>query len=407
MFFKTIRTGQQAAVWDQEGNVEIVHGPRLLFLVTKIANLLQHFSAGPDQYLKVIYKDGRSEHKAGPCEAWLHPVEHEKIEVVQAIDISAHQAVVIYRNDDEQEDENSVERRVLRGPARYVPGPTEWLHEFSWHGADPNRQDVKIPHALQFTKLRVIPDQMYFDVANVRTADDALVVIKVMIFFELNDIECMMDQTHDPVADFINALTADVIDHVGRYPFDEFKEHTAAFNDLTHYPQLTTRAEHIGYRINKVVYRGYRASKKLQEMHDQAIETRTALKLEDETERQAQEIADLKLEREHQRALQEQDANIQAQQHRNAIAQMEADQQLAMQRQDFEAELHAKQETINVELQAEKDKNTERLAFLQTLKGFDVNMTQYLIAQYQHPDKLIRIDGHDARVHMHEHDEAG
>ena len=115
---------------------------------------------------------------------------------------------------------------------------TEWLHEFQWHGADPADPDLKIPRALRFQKLRVIPDQMYFDVADVRTADDALVVIKLMVFFELIDIDMMMDQTHDPIADFINALTADIIDHVGQFTFDQFKEHTAEFNELEYYQQL-------------------------------------------------------------------------------------------------------------------------------------------------------------------------
>ena len=80
----------------------------------------------------------------------------------------------------------------------------------AWRGPkNPNR---KLPRALQFKKLRIIPDQMYFDVSDVRTADDALLEVKLMVFFELIDIERMLDQTHDPIADFINALSADVID---------------------------------------------------------------------------------------------------------------------------------------------------------------------------------------------------
>ncbi len=57
-------------------------------------------------------------------------------------------------------------------------------------------------------------------------------------------------------------------------------------NQLETYPQLLQRAEKIGYRISKVVYRGYYASDKLQAMHDNAIECRTRLRLEAETERQ-------------------------------------------------------------------------------------------------------------------------
>jgi hypothetical protein len=75
--------------------------------------------------------------------------------------------------------------------------------------------------------LWVIPDQMYFDVESVRTADDALLVVKLMVFFELADIEMMLDQTHDPIADFINAVTADVIAFVGAATFEDFKQRPA------------------------------------------------------------------------------------------------------------------------------------------------------------------------------------
>src|SRR6185369_4457665 len=166
-------------------------------------------------------------------------------------------------------------------------------HEFCWHGADPLNPQRKIPRALKFTKLRIIPDQMYFDVREVRTADDALLVVKLMVFFELADIERMLDQTHDPIADFVNALSADVIDFAAERTFEQFKEGTGRLNELEQYGNLTGRAERIGYRINKVVYRGYFASEKLQSMHDGAIETRTSLQLQAETERQAQELADL------------------------------------------------------------------------------------------------------------------
>jgi len=167
-----------------------------------------------------------------------------------------------------------------------------------WHGADPRNPRKKVPHGLRFSKLWTIPDQMYFDVPEVRTADDALLVVELMIFFELADIETMLDQTHDPVGDFINAVSADVIDFVGRRTFEEFKQQTEKLNDLSAYGNLTARASRIGYKINKVVYRGYLAGDKLQAMHDDAIQARTRLKLESETERQAQELADLRLSRE-------------------------------------------------------------------------------------------------------------
>ena len=154
------------------------------------------------------------------------------------------------------------------------------------------------------------------------------------------------------------------------------------------------------------MYRGYRAGATLQAMHDQAIETRTALKLEDETERQTQELADLKLQREHKRAIQQQVADIEAQKHRNRKEQMKADQKLTIQEQELQAELVAMQQRQDLALADLKQQNAERLDFLNRLQQLDVNMTDYLVAQYQAPDKFIRIDGGEARLHMHDYDQS-
>ncbi len=44
----------------------------------------------------------------------------------------------------------------------------------------------------------------------------------------------------------------------------------------------------------------------------------------------------------------------------------------------------------------------ERTAFLQSMQALQVDLTRYLAARYQNPDRLIRIDGDGrARVHLH------
>src|SRR5262249_57955670 len=106
-----------------------------------------------------------------------------------------------------------------------------------------------------------MPDQMYHDVVDVRTADDAVLTVRLMLFFELADIERMLDTTHDPIGDFVNAATSDVVDFTGRHDFESFKRNTTRLNELETYRQLTGRAAQCGYRINKVVYRGYGAPK--------------------------------------------------------------------------------------------------------------------------------------------------
>jgi hypothetical protein len=46
--------------------------------------------------------------------------------------------------------------------------------------------------------------------------------------------------------------------------YETFLENANQLNQLETYPQLTTRSEAVGYRINKVVFRGYQATEKLQ-----------------------------------------------------------------------------------------------------------------------------------------------
>lgn len=45
----------------------------------------------------------------------------------------------------------------------------------------------------------------------VRTTDDALLNVKVMIFYEIVSVERMLDTTHDPIADFINGIACDLM----------------------------------------------------------------------------------------------------------------------------------------------------------------------------------------------------
>src|SRR4029079_10270087 len=137
----------------------------------------------------------------------------------------------------------SVSRRIVHGPLLFVPAPGEWLHTFAWHGSEGGAQgQKKIATGLVFQKLWLMPDQMYHDVTDVRTADDALLTIRLMIFFELTDIERMLEATHDPIGDFVNAASSDVVAFTGRHDFERFKGITHQLNDLESYPQLTARA---------------------------------------------------------------------------------------------------------------------------------------------------------------------
>ncbi len=388
---------------DESVTRRVVHGPAQYMPKAnewlQRSDALRRYRAEAHQYLAVNFLDGRTEHLRGPTDLWFAPDAHESITVKDATPVDAHQALVIYR----REEDANVSRRVLRGPAQYVPEANEWLHQFCWHGADPNDPKHKIPQALRFTKLRVIPDQMYFDVEDVRTADDALLVVQLMVFFELHDVQTMLDQTHDPIADFINALTADVIDFASGRSFEEFKEATNRLNERAEYTNLLGRAERIGYRVNKVVYRGYVASSKLQGMHDEAIEKRTGLKLEAETERQSQELADLQLEREAEREETRRKMQQEQAEHEQRLLQVQHDGDSGRLEASHKQELAHQRETQLAVVEHQHAENVERARFLAEIQGLKVDLTRYLVAQYQHPDRLIQVDS-NTRSQLHLHD---
>lgn len=400
-FFATIRRGNRAAVWSRTGEVHIVDGPRRILLLGRSFQPLVRYSASPEEYLVIVAKDGTTQHLRGPASTWFDPVVLESIRTAPLLRLDANEAIVVYRPV-----EGRVVRRIERGPALFMPAPDEWLHHFSWHGADLREPTVKLPRALQFEKLRVIPDQMYFDVHSVRTADDALLVVKVMVFFELIDIGRMLDQTHDPIGDFINSLTADVVDFAATLGFETFKEKTEALNQLTTYPQLVRRAESIGYRISKVVYRGYTAGETLQEMHNRAIEARTRLRLESETERQAQDLADLKQNREAARERERRDVERQRIEHQNNLQSIELQARLQRELIEQEQELAFKNHAQQSELENQRSMHREQIEFLKGAADLKVDITRYLVAQYQHPDKIVRIESARAegeqQIHLHE-----
>jgi len=55
-----------------------------------------------------------------------------------------------------------------------------------------------------------------------------------------------------------------MISFASQMTYEEFLNQSHQLSKIESYPQLTTRAEKIGFRITKVVYRGYQASSALQ-----------------------------------------------------------------------------------------------------------------------------------------------
>ncbi|MFC1610650.1 hypothetical protein ACFL6C_06815 [Myxococcota bacterium] len=397
MFFYTVDEGQHVLIVYRDGTMEEVAGPRRVWRIGRKLHRMGHFVAHPGEFLIVRLRNGGQEHLPGPADIWQDQRKHVSIAKEEALQIASKEAVVAYS----KAEDGAVRRRIVHGPATFVPEPGEWLHTFSWHGSsgDPDGYR-KVPNGLVFQKLWLMPDQMYHDVTDVRTADDAVLTIRLMIFFELIDIEKMLDTTHDPIGDFVNAAASDVVDLIGRHDFESFKRNTDQLNELATYKQLDGRAEQCGYRINKVVYRGYGLPASLQEMHDQAIESRTRLQLERATETQAQELEDYKLDRHLARADKQREE-------RNADLDTEIQLNRKRRKQELEA-ARAEREFARTQLSADTEldqqitqtKNDALRKHFAALEKLGVDLTRYLTQARADQVIELRSDGTEA-THLH------
>jgi len=380
--FVTIPAGEQWGVCGVKGDVRAVAGPNIICIFGAVLTSMKQFAATTNQSIRVAFVDGRTEIIPGPSYVFKDATVHSTITVVNATSLGEHEVLVVYRKEESadlsSEKDGRVTRSLIRGPCLHVPAnASEWTHEFVWHGSTNSTDDAparKMKGSLCFEKLRTCPDQTYYDVEGVRTRDDALVTVKLMIFYRMKDIEVMLRESHDPIADFVNAVSSDVIDFVAGKTFEEFKASTDQLNELTIYKQLVCRAQNIGFDVTKVVFRGYGAPLRLQKMHDDAIERRTKLALEKETQTQEQGLLDMKLDREEQRQRRMWQTETDEEAHKRKIK-----------RQSHEAD--------------QREKLEERQAMLQHLSQLkqELNMSDSQIAAYilaleqGAPQKLIQV----------------
>ena len=398
VWFYIVEEGQCVLVRNPDGTMDVITGPKRVWVGRRKFQRMVHHVAHPGDYLIVRYRNGRQEHLAGPATVWFDPRLHQEITREEMLQVAAKEAVVVYS---QKEATSSVQRRVENGPTLFMPRPGEWLHTFVWHASEGGSDGVrKVPKGLVFQKLWLLPDQMYHDVTDVRTMDDAVLTIRLMIFFELLDIATMLETSHDPIGDFVNAATSDVVDFTGRHDFESFKQNTDKLNELETYRQLAVRASQCGYRINKVVYRGYGAPERLQQMHDQAIEARTKLQLERATEQQAQDLESFKLESQMLRA-----GKRRHEQTAEVAHQLELDQkkqEAELRREEAQFNFRREQQRLESEFRLENRtrQDTQQREHLGELRRMDVDLTAYLTQS--RADQVIELRGPEGNIaHLH------
>ncbi len=402
MWYYVVPEGERALVRHTNGRMEIITGPQRLWRGWKVIVPMERCVAHPGEFLIVRFLNGKQEHHAGPIQIWRDPREHASIEKRECLQLAAKEAVVVYRNELATGVDRATSRRIVYGPTQFFPQPGEWLHTFSWHASKGGSKGIeKVPNGLVFQKLWLMPDQMYHDVPDVRTGDGAVLTIRLMIFFELADIERMLDNTHDPIGDFVNAATADVVEFVGKLDFEAFKNQTDKLNEVATYRQLLGRASQAGYRITNVVYRGYGAADSLQQMHNQAIEARTKLQLERETEQQAQQLEDYKLQSQLARTGQRRSEQLNEARHTMVLAQEKSVAALDVRRQQAEFLRQKKLDDARTDDAATRIIQGAQIEHLRAISEMGVDLTRYLTQS--RADRVIEFrnsNGTSPQVHL-------
>ena len=417
---KTIDEGEAALVRSHLGEARAVHGPARLTLWRSTVEMLQLHFAGEGQYLEVNQRAGPRLCLPGPVQLHLDPTKHVSIHVRDAVLLGANEALVVYSAEESMKEgfQGGFERRVLHGPTRYVPKPCEWIHEFAWHGTDPQNKTHKIKDGLKFKILRVIADQFYYNVREVRTKDDTTITVKLMIFFELVDIVKMLDRTHDPIADFINAVASDTVQHCSSLTYEQFVENTSQMNELATFASLCSRADSIGYKINKVVFRGFHSSDALQAMHDKAIQERTRLRLDADTEEHRQRTLDMQLTKEEERSVRTRELEKEREEHKRSMAREAHSEALRLEAEAAEQrrqQERAEHEAKVLRMRAEAEEKVWEMEAVDAARAkvegeragrlveLGVKVTEVMVAECRVPDRSLRVEGPGvAGIHVHD-----
>jgi len=396
--FFVIPQGEQWSMTASDGLVSVHDGPCTLRCLGAVLAKRRAVIANESEYLEMRFMDGHSEIVPGPACLFEDPLQHKQIVVKPATSLKNNEALVIYSETSVGKGggDKQVRREVVRGPLLYKPKlASEWTHHFSWHGHDPSGDQLQLarkrPHALKFEKLQLAPSSTYFDVENVRSADDALLTVRLMIFFQLDSVERMMDATNDPIADIVNSVSSDVISFCAARSFEQFKENSESLNQLGLYQNLTSTVASRGLTVSKVVFRGYVAPSRLQKMHDDAIEKRTKLGLERESEVQEQRLIDERLAKDEEREKTKRQMEMAKAEHRARL-----------QRTDFEASQREMREAAEQETEAQRAKHDAERAHYEALRAglqlAPADVAALLVAKAHVPAKLIQITGGGAEA---------
>lgn len=238
----------------------------------------------------------------------------------------------------------------------------------------------KAPNMLNFTKLRIGNHQLYYNVESVRTIDDANITVKIMIFCEYKSIEKMLENTNDPIANFINAVTSDIVSFASNRTFENFKRDVEKLNMVETYSNLLETSNNIGVEIKQIAYRGLDAHNDLEELCHKALCKRTEILILEEQTLKNEELENIKL-----------DNSLERQQKNRLNDVIATEYKIKSEKILFEHKLETQMKELKFDENKDLLKNSCDDNTYSILAKHGVNIEEFLLAKYkyQKADKLI------------------
>ncbi len=251
-----LRPGQKIQVYNPKSeDVQDIDSPWIHFI---------HPDAIVVEYEKIILNEGERawlydenwEYKevVWPAVVYEHP--EWKLERFRRIQLSEREAVVKVQQDGKEE--------IILGkdsPEVYINPANEKLKHFRWTGSGENGPDSeKVPGMVRFEVLRLDNSQTYFSFP-VRTKDNVVIDLKLMIFYEISNLENLIKNTHDPMCEFYNKLQATITSRIAEKNFDDFKQDTWNFISAL-WSDENMHFENIWLSIQQIVLREWEPEEK-------------------------------------------------------------------------------------------------------------------------------------------------
>eukprot|EP00475_Leptophrys_vorax_P015775 TRINITY_DN2210_c0_g1_i1.p1 TRINITY_DN2210_c0_g1~~TRINITY_DN2210_c0_g1_i1.p1 ORF type:complete len:447 (-),score=108.41 TRINITY_DN2210_c0_g1_i1:72-1412(-) len=393
---RTVKEGEAAAVWSLSGRHRQIVGPRREHLFFSTIRFLDRFTARNGEYLVVKHKNGTVEHVRGPRTMFLDPVQHDEIYLRQAIQLqSSSEAIVVYSSAleakeneggiarptmatfDEKDEKGQfdVTRRVLRGPAIFVPNVGEWVQSFSWTKAKEGSSQAPAPvaesNARASTATRAADgSREVFSVLStaqtryavkcaMRSSDNVKLSVNVSLVVKLINIDIMLATSSDPVADLLAAIQSDVNSFGSTFSSSELNQLGDAKNlgNLDRFQQLFKCAKSVGFEVTDVLITGFAVSDEMQKQQDEYNSRQAKLKSEMAEAEQKQSLQDMELMNRTKRA----------------------DAERAIERAELEHKLELEKIAQREHVEERVQRNKETIEFLGDLKGLGVDLTQLLV----------------------------